>query len=294
MSSVLIATLGAEPQVISLATHLLLARPESLHRVVVVHTDPACPPVNQALPLLQQAFAAQNGWPPLVNAPVPATDVLTPAELDAFGDTLYQTLQTYLGQGCRVHLLLAGGRKSMTMVGMSVAHLLLGPDDHVWYLYSDEGLRTAGRMVPAPGDHVQLMPIPLPRPTLAAPQLTPTGRAPTRADALAAVDTQRVQQARDFFNHLLTPAERTLAALVATEVLTVEAMAARLHKSPKTVTNQLTTIYSKLESVFGLQSDVGIKREFLRRELGPYLTANPPKKLGVASHDKPAHPVHTG
>src|SRR5690606_39893635 len=126
------------------------------------------------------------------------------------------------------------------------------------------------------------------RPTRAAPKLTRSGRAPTRADAPAAVDPQRVQQARDFFNHLLTPAERTLAALVATEVLTVEAMAARLHKSPKTVTNQLTTIYSKLESVFGLQCDVGIKREFLRSELGTYLTDNPKKKLEVSSHDKHA------
>ena len=61
-----------------------------------------------------------------------------------------------------------------------------------------------------------------------------------------------------------------MARLVAHQVLTVEEMAAHLHKSPKTVTNQLTVIYQKLESSFGLQPDQGVKREFLRRELAGY------------------------
>ena len=48
----------------------------------------------------------------------------------------------------------------------------------------------------------------------------------------------------------------------------VEQIAQRLSKSAKTVTNQFNSIYSKLESAFGLSPDVGLKREFLRRELG--------------------------
>jgi len=65
----------------------------------------------------------------------------------------------------------------------------------------------------------------------------------------------------------LTVAEREVALLVAQNVLTVKEIAIQLHKSPKTVTNQLNTIYSKLESYFGLQPDLGVKREFLRRAL---------------------------
>ena len=62
----------------------------------------------------------------------------------------------------------------------------------------------------------------------------------------------------------VTPAEREVATLIAGEVLTVTEVAARLGKQRKTVTNQLTVIYSKLESFFGLTPDVGTKREFLR------------------------------
>lgn len=276
MSSVLIATLGAEPQVVSLATYLLLAQRVRLQTALVLHTDAHRPPIDQALPLLRAAFAAQPSWPPLHLVAVNAADALTPAELDCFADALFTTIQAQLAHGHNIHLLLAGGRKSMAMVGMSVAQLLLGPHNAVWYLYSDDALRLSGRMTPKAGDQVQLVAVPLPQPNVAPPQFTPTAQAPTRAAALAAVEAQRARQARYFVESLLTPAERTLALLVADEVLTVEEMAARLHKSPKTLTNQLTTIYSKLESAFGLQTDIGVKREFLRQELGPYLVPAAP------------------
>lgn len=277
MPSVLIATLGAEPQVVSLTTALLLAQRVSLQAAIVLHTDPQRAPIDQALPRLCAAFAAQPTWPPLHTVAVDAADALTPHELDVFGDTLFHTIRAQLTRGHQIHLLLAGGRKSMAMVGMSVAQLLLGPHDAVWYLYSDDALRQSGRMTPAADDQVHLIRVPLPQPTVASPQFTPTAQAPTRSAALAAVEALRSRQARSFVETLLTPAERTLALLVATEVLTVEEMATRLHKSPKTITNQLTTIYSKLESAFGLQADIGVKREFLRQELGPYLAAVMPQ-----------------
>jgi CRISPR-associated protein Csx14 len=221
---------------------------------------------------LAAAFAAAADLPPLRLLALPIRDALTPAELDCFADALFATIQSAHAAGHPVHLLLAGGRKSMSMVGMSVAHLLLGEEDAVWHLYSDPALAASARMVPAPGDDVALVPIPLPRPNLAAPRYTPTGQAATRAAALAATQRLAADQARAFLEHDLTRAEREVAALVAGDLLTVGEIAARLHKSPKTVTNQLTTIYSKLEARFGLEPNPALKREFLRRELSPYLS----------------------
>lgn len=266
MPSVLVATLGTEPQIVSLATALLLQQ-EPLAAVVVLHTAAGVPPMKDALPALQAVFGAQPDWPPLRLEALPLDDVLTPADLDLFGERLYQVLRGWVTQPARVHLLLAGGRKSMALVGMSVAQLVLGPDDHLWYLHSDEALRQAGRMLPAVDDQVTLVPIPLPRLAVAPPAFTRALQAPTRADALAALDGQHVDQLCYFLEHELTPAERELALLVGKELLTAEQMAVRLHKSSKTITNQLNSIYSKLESVFGLTPDVGLKREFLRREL---------------------------
>jgi hypothetical protein len=74
-------------------------------------------------------------------APVPVDDVISPDELSQFADALYAIVRGWLRASVQVHLLLAGGRKSMAMVGMSVAQLLLGPEGCVRYRYSDEGLR---------------------------------------------------------------------------------------------------------------------------------------------------------
>lgn len=112
--------------------------------------------------------------------------------------------------------------------------------------------------------------IPLPRFTAAPPLFTRPFQAATPADAFQELADEQQKRCQDFVQHELTPAERAVAALVVQDVLTVKEIAARLVKSPKTVTNQLNTIYSKLESFFGLQPDVGLKREFLRRELGGY------------------------
>ncbi len=271
MTSVLIATLGAEAQVISLATQLFLQQGEPLCAVVVLHSDPAYAPVNQALSELCAAFADQPTWPPLQTVDLPLVDVLTPAQLEQFSNSLYTTLKSWLARAVRIHLLLAGGRKSMAMLGMSVAQTLLGPDDHLWYLHSDEPLRTSGRHQLTATDQAQLIEIPLPALAPAPPRFTRSFQAATPAAARQALSAEHQRRLQYFLDHELTRAERELALLVAQEVGTVAEIAARLHKAPKTVTNQLNTIYSKLESFFGLQADVGVKREFLRREVGVWL-----------------------
>lgn len=267
MTAVLIATLGAEAQVIALATQLLCQQ-APLAAVVALHTDPNREPVDSALPALQRIFAVQSDWPPLYTQHIPIGDILTPDEFNHFTDTLYTVMRHWLGQGVHVHLLLAGGRKSMTMLGMSVAQLLLGPDDRVWYLHSQEGFRQAKQFLLTDAQQAQLIPIPLPQQSAAPPLFRRLFQAETPTAARQSLLEEQVRQVRHFVENELTAAEREVALLVAHEVLTVKALAERLHKSPKTVTNQLNTIYSKLESYFGLQPDVGVKREFLRRALG--------------------------
>lgn len=266
MGAVLVATLGAEAQVVSLATALLL-RQARLARVVVVHTDARFAPIDTALPTLCNAFAARDDAPVLVCTAVDVADTLRAGELERFADALFAVLKAEIGAGHSVHLLLAGGRKSMALVGMSVAQLLLGPDDHVWYLHSDDALRRSGRFWPEAGDAVQLIEMPLAPPLAAPPRFARSFAAASPAAARQALSEAEEMRLRHFVEHELTPAERAVAALFAQEVMTVEEAARRLIKQPKTITNQLTLIYAKLESYFGLTPDVGTKREFLRRVL---------------------------
>jgi DNA-binding CsgD family transcriptional regulator len=268
--SVLVATLGAGAPVIPISVQLLLRQGVRLTWVEILHTDRTQEPITTALRQNQTLFGQQPGWPQLRTTEMPIADVLTAEELDIFATALFTTLKRWIGDGYRVHLLLAGGRKPMAMLGMTVAQMLLGAQDRVWYLHSEESLRQSARPLLTAQDEARLISIPLP-PLAAAPSPFArlfTAETPDAARReLAEADAQR---RRHFVEHELTETERTLARLVVQEVLTVEELAQRLHKSPKTITNQLSSIYSKIESVFGLQPDRGVKREFLRRELAPY------------------------
>jgi CRISPR-associated protein Csx14 len=265
--AVLVTTLGAEAPVISITTQLLLAQGVPLAGVELLHTIPTDPAIRSALAAVQSAFADRTQWPTLIATQLPVTDVLSPGELDAFANALFGVLKKWLRLGHTVHLLLAGGRKSMAMIGVTTAQLLFGPEDRIWYLYSDDNLRASGRHTLRSTDDARLVQIPLP-PPLTAPIYGHALEAETPDEARSLLARQVVEQRRRFVEDELTPAEREVARFVVQDVATVGEIAARLHKSPKTVTNQLTSIYAKLEAVFGLQADVGVKREFLRRELG--------------------------
>jgi len=75
MDAVLVATVGAEPQVITLAADLLLRQGPLLH-VIVIHTDPLAPPLPMTLSALRTAWTMRHDLPPRIDVAVPVTDVL--------------------------------------------------------------------------------------------------------------------------------------------------------------------------------------------------------------------------
>lgn len=267
--AVLVTTLGTEPSVIPIATQLLLDQGIILSTVELLHTIPTDAAIRSALASVQAAFGQHPQWPKLATTQLPVRDVIAPGELSDFGNALFACLKKWLRQGYQLHLLLAGGRKSMAMVGVTTAQLLFGPEDRIWYLYSADELRLSGRYLLQGRDEARLVQIPLP-PPLAAPVYGHALDAETPDEARRLLAAQVSEQRRRFVEEELTAAERAVARCVVEDVAKVADIAARLHKSPKTVTNQLTSIYAKLEAFFGLQADVGMKREFLRRELGGY------------------------
>jgi len=268
--AVLIATLGSEPQVIAIAAQLLQRQSEPLSEVVVLHTAANKDPIGRALPAIRKAFADNPDWPQLIPKLIPTDDILTPEQIDVFARELYGTLKHYVSSGARIHLLLAGGRKSMAMVGVTVAQLLLGPDDRIWYLHSSDALRFSGRFGLEVADQAELIQVPLPQMRTAPAVYTQPFQEETPRGAFEALAQEQQRRLQRFVEQELTPAERELSNLIIEDVVTVVEMAQRLNKKPKTVTNQLNSIYAKLEATFGLQPDKGVKREFLRKQLGSY------------------------
>ena len=276
----LIATLGTEPQVATLALQALVATGETIREVAVVHTAPREPRIAEAIRRLDDAFARDPrlaAWHGCYRRVVilgeagPVPDMLVEEDFAATLRALYQVVRNYKAAGHRVHLNVSGGRKLMALCGTTVAQLLFDADDRLWYLQSSPELVASKELFAADPDHVTLVPIPLLRWSPAPPILTDLALA---EDPVAAITWQQERQViakRRFLAEQLTPAEREAAELAVRTGATDPELARLLHKSPRTISHQLATVYDKLRVFLGVRDDVRVDRHTLIAEFAALL-----------------------
>ncbi len=77
---------------------------------------------------------------------LPLQDVTTPDEVSAAFDWLYAETRACKLAGERVHLLISGGRRTLTVFGMAVAQMLFDDEDRLWHLASHPALEASGRL----------------------------------------------------------------------------------------------------------------------------------------------------
>lgn len=277
----LLATLGNEPQVVTIVLDRLL-REFPIRQVVVVHTDAA--PVRRGLELLEAEFASHR-YPGVHLRTVPVEgsrgvldDIRTEEDVRWLLRTLYCTLRDLKHTGAVVHLSIAGGRKVMSVAAMVVAQLLCGPDDRAWHLLS-EGWTPGGerRMHLGPDEPVWLVPLPILRWTDSGVMLAALSDLDDPREAIRRYEEivrgERMRRRREFVTRWLTRAEREVARL-ACAGLDNAAIARKLRRSERTVAHHLTRIYEKLEDWLGFP-ETGVGRPLLLAELAPYFALHP-------------------
>ena len=262
----LIATLGTEPQVVTASLDLLLIQEEPIDQVVVIHTTTPGTPIASAVGVLEQEFRTLSYFKrvALTLIPIknqkgqPLSDVSTPKELQAAFRCLYKTVLEEKKGSRRVHLSIAGGRKSLAVYGMSTAQMLFDEHDRLWHLYSGGDFLDSKRLHPEPDDQVHLIPIPVILWSQVSPVLTDISQV---MDPFEAADrirhlqlNQRLEQCRAFVLGSLTEAERRVVALLVQEGLSDREIADRLSNSPRTVEQHLRSAYKKAEAHWELES----------------------------------------
>jgi CRISPR-associated protein Csx14 len=285
-----VATLGQEPQVVTLALDCLLQRRHAIGEVVVVHT--IAPTVVKGLRAIEREFVA--GYYPAVTlraVPVeshdrPLDDFRTEDHVQAAVRALYVAVRDLKRRRRVVHLCVAGGRKVMSIAGMVVAQLLFGPDDRVWHLLSEQGTPGAfRRMHTTPGGTVVLVPVPVLRWTDSAVMLAVLAHLEDPAEALRRYEEivrgERMRRRREFVERWLTPAERQVVQL-ACQGLDNVTIACRLGRSQRTVANQLTAVYGKLQEWLGFAGPPAT-RPLLLSELVPYFELVKTRKSWVGT-----------
>ncbi len=273
----LIATLGSEPEVVTIVLDKLLAEGYCIDQVVVVYT--AADIVQAAMARLAGEFdgavypAVTLRTAPVIGPDGAVEDFRTGEDVSALLKTLYHEVRDAKRQGRIVHLCISGGRKVMGVMAMVVAQLLFGPDDRVWHLMS-EGWQPGGekRMHLRPEDHAWLVPVPVLRWTDSAALLAALGNMDDPVEAIRRQEmlacSEAMRRRREFVEHWLTRAEREVVEL-ACKGLDNATIARRLHKSEQTVANQLTQAYAKLGERLGFPERAP-ERSVLIAELAPY------------------------
>lgn len=256
-SAALIATLGSEPQVITTTLDLLSRAGESIRKTVVVHTAPQDHIISAALHALREEFSRSpyNSMYDLQLIPIqdklgsPVPDVEKPLETEAAFSTIYNEIRSAKMNQMKVHLLIAGGRKTLSLFGMAAAQILFDQDDLLWHLSSGDEYRNSKRMHPQPGDETHLIPIPVIRWSQVSPILTDLNQF---IDPFQAVDylqklqiDQKIEKIRVFIADTLTPGEERVVSLLATQGLSDNQIAERLILSPRTVEGHLRSAYAK-------------------------------------------------
>lgn len=265
---ILIATLGSEPQVVTAACDLLLQRGEDIGKAIVIHTSASGTPIEAAVETLRAAFDQPPylGKIPLTMVPLsdeanrPLADVDSPASArNAFIEIYRQVRQAKLA-GLRVHLSIAGGRKSMAVFGMAAAQLLFDESDCLWHLFSSGDFLASKRLHPRSGDEAYLVEIPVILWSQVSPVLTDMSQ---DDDPFAAIErirqlhlNEKLEQARSFVLGALTPAEGRVVELLVREGMSDQEIAERLSLSPRTVEGQLRSAYLKAANHWELP-DVG-------------------------------------
>lgn len=138
---VLIATVGLEPQVVTLTLDLLFSKSFQIKEVILIYTSH--PMVLSGVQKIKKEF--DSGFYKGVKlSKVLITqgnegfeDFRTTDDVNSMLNTMYTLIRKYKKKDSIIHLAIAGGRKLMGIMAIVTAQILFGAKDRVWYLITE-------------------------------------------------------------------------------------------------------------------------------------------------------------
>jgi DNA-binding CsgD family transcriptional regulator len=188
------------------------------------------------------------------------TDITAPDQVYTAFRTIYMQVRKAKIDEKKVHMLIAGGRRTLTVAGMAAAQMLFDDEDRLWHIASHPDLELSGKLHASAGEWCHLIKIPV----------ISWGRLSPVFDVLRSVDDPFVaaqklsdlrlreqwDQARIFILTHLSVAERNVVELLVRDGLNQNDIAEALSISPRTVEQHLRSAYQKAEAHWDLETNV--------------------------------------
>ena len=281
--TILVATLGGQPQVVTFALDALLVRHEPIDEVYVVHLSPANERIRRALLKLAQEFPGDyyagrrcrfrhvgiemNGRP--------LSDLRNGAAAEATWQQVRHLLAELKLASHRLHLCITGGRRLIGLMMTSAAALLCDHQDALWHLYTPDDLRTRAHegalMHATPEDGVQLIRVPLVPWGAYFPALRAMAQAPQEAVAaqMGWLSAGHDDRCRQVYDRLTERQRDTLLAFARGNAPqdVAEALGISLH----TVNSHKTAILTECRIAWELGDEQRLDYRFIRERFERYL-----------------------
>lgn len=173
LPSVCIASLGGQPQVVTLALDALIERGERVGELIVIHLSERNERYRAALAALAREFAGDRyHGQPCRYRPLAITlggalieDLNSEPAAGAALNTFIQLIQRLKRQERAIHLCVSGGRRLLGMLAMCAIQIHGDHTDQVWHLYSTDAIRArtaAGAELHLPAsEEVRLVRVPV-------------------------------------------------------------------------------------------------------------------------------------
>lgn len=266
MNTIFLATLGQRPESITFALDKLIPR-YRYASCIILHTEPRhsgiATAVHQLEPILAQDYEIDVIWHELVGRNgEPIIDVTDFRSAEGYFLGIYDVLLEYKLRGYTLHLMVAGGRKAMSIYATLAATRLFVEKDRVWTVLSPPELIAQKGMFHIPlgyQDRVYVVELPI------LPSRLLIDYVPTE---YALQPHQTTDQKLIFLAKLTSQENALIEEFMKNPYLKNAELAQRLNKSPRTIENQLQTIYRKLEAFLDFGEHISDKRALLRDFLG--------------------------
>jgi CRISPR-associated protein Csx14 len=281
--STLICTLGGQPQIITFALDLLLARGEAVREVVALHLSSPDGRVTRALEKLMTEFEGNiyQGSPCRFRHQVirysgqALAEVQSDAGAEAVRTVVHQLITNLKQTGRTLHLCISGGPRVMGLMTLSTAMLHCGHHDKVWHVYAPRDMQEQADegaiMHDETGERVRLFQVPMVPwgayiPALHVLQQPPAELINSQTAWLNRTEQQRCQQVA---HHL--SARQTEVLELLSRGYTPQEAAEALNISIKTLHSHKTVILAECRLAWELPEDSWLDYHFLREKFGAFL-----------------------
>lgn len=266
MKYCLVATLGTEAQVITTVLDCLLDSKKEIVHVHVIHTTSNDRSLQLALEKLKKECISYSAYRNIKFhfCPILSSGGEEVADLDSIEagkasfNLLYETMLKIKHEDFKIFLCISGGRKNLSLYGISAAQLLFDEDDKIIHIYSPNSHITSKSMHPTNFHEINLVEIPVLLWSSISPAYLLLSDTVDPIDAIEKYKAihleERIEKGRVFLLSTLSKAEHQVVELLVYKGLSDRAIGQILNLSERTVESHIRSARMKAEKFFHLTS----------------------------------------